>query len=552
MLLGVDVGGTFTDAVLVDKGMIIKQAKVKTTQEEVLQGILQALDIVLAGNKPDAISRVVVSSTIVTNALTEGKTDPVFLAVMAGPGMSTKGRFPTEPYLAEGYVDHRGQIIKGASINEKIVKTMSAGKEAAAVSGKFAVRNQRNEQKLRVKLKEAGFKRIFMGSEISGELNFVRRTNSAYFSAAVYDKFKEFIEQVEDGIRRRGIAAQVQILKADGGTIPLAAALEQPVETVFTGPAASVLGIEALNAPSVNAISLDVGGTTTDIAFWSGGFPLLANRGAKIAGYPTAVRAFHMRSIGLGGDSRIRKTDKGFTVGPDRVGPAMAIGGTEPTLSDALIALRCVSFGDEGKAREAMMSLKGTNDTVEAIAEQIVLAAVTKIEDTIAEMILEWNLQPVYTVNDVIKGTEFVPEKLIGVGGAAPGLIPVLAMKMGLPVEIPVGAMVANAVGAAVSRPTLTATLRVDTTEGYYIIPEAGIREKIQRGFSRSTAEEILAAWLFEQADKWKMEARSAEVMTYEEFPTIHNYYTTGKIIYLKMQLKPGILHTVTGREVAF
>ena len=552
MLLGVDVGGTFTDAVLVDNGMIIKQAKVKTTQEEVLRGMLQALDIVLAGNEPDAISRVVVSSTIVTNTLTEGKTERVFLAVMAGPGMSTKGRFPTEPYLAEGYVDHRGQIIKSASVNEKIVKTMSAGKEVAAVSGKFAVRNQKNEQELRVQLKEAGFKRIFMGSEISGELNFVRRTNSAYFSAAVYNKFKDFIGQVEDSIRRRGIAAQVQILKADGGTIPLAAALEQPVETVFTGPAASVLGIEALNAPSVNAISLDVGGTTTDIAFWSGGFPLLANRGAKIAGYPTAVRAFHMRSIGLGGDSRIRKTDKGFTVGPDRVGPAMAIGGTEPTLSDALIALRCVSFGDEGKAREAMMSLKGTNDTVEAIAEQIVLAAVTKIEDTIAEMILEWNLQPVYTVNDVIKGTEFVPEKLIGVGGAAPGLIPVLAMKMGLPVEIPVGAMVANAVGAAVSRPTLTATLCVDTTDGYYIIPEAGIREKIQRGFSRSTAEEILAAWLFEQADKWKMEARSAEVMTYEEFPTIHNYYTTGKIIYLKMQLKPGILHTVTGREVAF
>ena len=552
MLLGVDVGGTFTDAVLVDNGMIIKQAKVKTTQEEVLLGILQALDIVLAGNEPEAISRVVVSSTIVTNTLTEGKSEPVFLTVMAGPGMSTKGRFPTEPYLAEGYVDHRGQIIKSASVNEKIVKTMSAGKEVAAVSGKFSVRNQKNEQELRVKLKEAGFKRIFMGSEISGELNFVRRTNSAYFSAAVYNKFKEFIDQVEDSIRRRGITAQVQILKADGGTIPLAAALEQPVEAVFTGPAASVLGIEALDAPSVNAISLDVGGTTTDIAFWSGGLPLLANRGAKIAGYPTSVRAFHMRSIGLGGDSRIRKTDKGFEVGPDRVGPAMAIGGKEPTLSDALIALGCVSFGDVSKAREAMNSLAEPDDTVEEIAEQIVLASVTKIEDTIAEMIREWNLQPVYTVNDIIKGNEFVPEKLIGVGGGAHGLIPVLGLKMGLPVEIPTGAMVANAVGAAVSRPTLTATLRVDTTEGYYIIPEAGIREKIQRGFSRAAAEEILAAWLIEQAEKWQMEARNVEVMAYEEFPTIHNYYTTGKIIYLKMQLKPGILHTVTGREVVF
>jgi len=284
MLLGVDVGGTFTDAVLVNSRMIIKQAKVKTTQEEVLQGILQSLDIVLAGNDPSAISRVVVSSTIVTNALTEGKTDPVFLAVMAGPGMSTKGNFPTEPYLAEGYVDHRGKIIKGAAFNEKVVAAMSVGKKVAAVSGKFAVRNQKNEQELRIKLKEEGFQRIFMGSEISGELNFVRRTNSAYFSAAVYNKFKEFIGQVEDSIRRRGISAQVQILKADGGTIPLAAALEQPVEAVFTGPAASVLGIEALDAPSVNAISLDVGGTTTDIGFWSDGLPLLANRGAKIAG----------------------------------------------------------------------------------------------------------------------------------------------------------------------------------------------------------------------------------------------------------------------------
>ncbi|MGE4589874.1 MAG: hydantoinase/oxoprolinase family protein, partial [Acidaminococcaceae bacterium] len=396
------------------------------------------------------------------------------------------------------------------------------------------------------------FKRIFIGSEISGELNFVRRTNSAYFSAAVYNKFKGFIVQVEDSVRRRGIVAQIQILKADGGTIPLAAALEQPVEAVFTGPAASILGIEALDAPSINAISLDVGGTTTDIAFWSCGHPLLANRGAKIAGYPTAVRAFHMRSIGLGGDSRITKTGEDFLVGPDRVGAAMAVGGKEPTLSDALIAMGCVSFGDKCKAREAMTFFAAADNTVEEIAKKIVFTAVTKIKDTITEMIKEWNLQPVYTVNDVIKNTEFMPELLIGVGGGAPGLIPVLGMEMGLPVQIPDGAMVANAVGAALARPTLTATLRADTTDGYYIIPEAGIHEKIQCDFSRSTAENILSKCLCEQAEKWKIASRDVEVMAYEEFPTIHNFYTTGKIIYLEMQLKPGILHTVAGKEVAF
>ena len=163
MLLGVDVGGTYTDAVLVDNGMIVTQAKVKTTQDEVLRGILQALDIVLSNNAPEAITRVVVSSTIVTNALTEGKTEPVFLAVMAGPGMSTKGMFPTDPYSAGGYVDHRGQIITVVSVDERLVTAMSRNMKIAAVSGKFAVRSQRNEQELRAKLKTMGFKKIFMG-----------------------------------------------------------------------------------------------------------------------------------------------------------------------------------------------------------------------------------------------------------------------------------------------------------------------------------------------------------------------------------------------------
>ena len=93
--------------------------------------------------------------------------------------------------------------------------------------------------------------------------------------------------------------------------------------------------IEVQVAPQVKSISLDVGGTTTDIAFWENGLPLLARHGAKVAGYPTAVRSFHMRSVGIGGDSRIRRTETGFEVGPERIGPAMAVRGCEPTLSDA-------------------------------------------------------------------------------------------------------------------------------------------------------------------------------------------------------------------------
>ena len=115
MLLGIDVGGTFTDAVLVDtvlvdNGAVHAQAKRPTTHGEVLRGILAALDAVMDGADAAKIERVVISSTIVTNALTEGKTQPVFLAVMTGPGMNVKGCFPVEPYLVSGYVDHRGKI----------------------------------------------------------------------------------------------------------------------------------------------------------------------------------------------------------------------------------------------------------------------------------------------------------------------------------------------------------------------------------------------------------------------------------------------------------
>lgn len=552
MLLGIDVGGTFTDAVLIGRGTIIAQAKRRTTHEAVLQGILEALDEVLQEQEVYNIERVVISSTIVTNALTEGRTDPVFLAVMTGPGMNVSKSFPVEPYYVSGYVDHRGKITARIDWQKHQGLRSKAKNKMAAVSGKFSVRNPENEYALAGELKDCGYEKIFLGSELSGELNFVRRTNSAYFAAAVYKIFKNFGRQVQDSLKERNITAPVHVLKADGGTLPLEIALKQPVETIFTGPAASVLGIEALGAPQVKNISLDVGGTTTDIAFWENGLPLLARHGAKVAGYPTAVRSFHMRSVGIGGDSRIRRTETGFAVGPERIGPAMAVGGCEPTLSDALIVAGRVGFGDKAAAHKGMQQLCLMGETAVEVARQVVEAAVSVIEATINEMLHEWSIQPVYTVNDVIKGTEFEPELLVGVGGGAAGLIMAVGERMGLPVEIPAGATVANAVGAALARPTLAASLRADTTEGYYLIPESGQRERLPSSFSMKMAEELLAAWLHEQAKAWQLPGQEAEVISKEFFRTIHGYYDSGEIISLRMQLKPGILQTVIGREVAF
>jgi len=538
MLLGIDVGGTFTDAVLISEQKIIAQAKIATTHENILQGILKALDTVL-NNTPSLVTRVVISSTIVTNALTEGNLPSAFLGIVAGPGMNTDYKFPVKPQLFSGCIDHRGKVVTKLCPREW---ENLCGKGGAAVSVKFAVRNSEFENELGEALGKHGFDPVFCATKLNGELNFIRRTNSAYFAAVTYDLFYNFVKMVEKALRDRSIVAPIYILKADGGTIPLHQAVKQPLETVFTGPAASVLGIEALVAPDKPVISLDVGGTTTDIAFWDKGVPLMSKRGAVINGYPTTVRTFHMRSIGIGGDSTIIKNSDGsYKVGPCRAGRAMAVGGNVPTLGDALITAGLTKFGETEKARKAIE--KFGNPLVES--KKIVSQAVITIKTLIDEMLEDWAYQPVYMVEDVLRGMEFKPVALIGVGGGASGLIHALGEKMQLPVEVPIGGMVANAIGAALAKPTFSAGLRADTTEGYYLIPEEGQRRKLPSGFGKKYAEDILKHYLLTQTKDWQYADTETELISYEFFSTIHGYYSSGEIINMRMQLKPGILYRI-------
>lgn len=323
MFLGIDVGGTFTDAVILDSKNVFAQAKVNTNHNNILECLLAALDKVLVHNKeqPILIERVVISSTLVTNALTEGKLEPVFLAVISGPGMNIENYLPVKPYYFSGSVDHRGKITQNISWKEhQDLNSENKKHQICAVSGKFSVRNQQLELSVQEYLYKLGCKKIFLGSELSGELNFIRRTNSAYFSAQVYSLFEQFSNNIKIALAKRGIKAPIYVLKADGGTLPLNIALQQPIETIFTGPAASVLGISALISPQINSISLDVGGTTTDIAFWENGSPLMSKKGATVNRYCTAVKSFYMQSIGIGGDSVINCVNDQYKIGPQREG----------------------------------------------------------------------------------------------------------------------------------------------------------------------------------------------------------------------------------------
>lgn len=554
MLLGIDVGGTFTDAVVISDGQVVAQAKTPTTPKKLLIGILDALDKLLPAIDKTAIERVALSTTIVTNALVQGKADAVGLIMLPGPGLDIAKLVPDEPYILSGYIDHRGREVAAPERNEVAAACRELkDRPVFAVAGKFAVRNPIHEVKVGEWVQEVVQPRhITLAANIAGTLNFLRRTNSAYYNAAVWRHFGDFARAIEDAMVERGITAPMYILKADGGTMPLAAARANPVEAIFTGPAASVLGIMATTPPKTAAVSLDIGGTTTDIALWSDGVPLFAERGAVIAGYPTAVRAFRLRSVGVGGDSLVQWDTQGLKVGPIRQGRPQALGGPAPTVTDAMIVTGKANFGDHRLARQAMARLSKEDQSPEQVAELVLQQAAKQICEAIDMMITERAAEPVYRVDDIINSTPLEPEVVIGVGGAASGLAPLVAARMGIPCNVPKAAMVANAIGAAVARPTVAVTLRADTEQGYYAVAELGARHKLShRRFDLADARQEAARQLVERASQVGVAVDATETVYEEEFNLVRGFSTTGKIITCQLQIKPGVLMTVAGGEAA-
>lgn len=552
MLLGIDVGGTFTDAVIIEEGRFLAQAKAPTLHKNLLDGVLSALDQVLTGLDAHRLKRVALSTTIVTNALVEGKTERVGLFLLPGPGMDISSLVPEKPYILSGYIDHRGRETARPDEGEvaKICRELS-GVKVFAVAGKFAVRNPGHEKAVADWVQRQSQPDIVTtGAAVSGALNFLRRVNSAYFNSAVWRHFGLFAAAVRQAMIKRGINAPLYVLKADGGTMPLTAAELMPVEAVFTGPAASVLGVMALAVPGGEAVSLDIGGTTTDIALWRDGIPLFAGRGAKIAGYPTAVRSFWLQSVGVGGDSLVRREAGKLTVGPMRLGPAMAVGGPAPTVADAMIVAGLASFGNAAQADLAMCQIADVDETPAVAAKNVLAAAADKIFATVVQMIADQIAEPVYKVEDVVHGLHPNPDSVIGVGGAAAALAPLVAERLGINCVVPAEAAVANAIGAAVARPTLEVTLRADTDQGYYTIAEMGVKESLpQRRFGLSDARELAARHLALRATQAGIPVTAVETVFAEEFNLVRGFNTTGKIITCRLQIKPGVFKSAAGEE---
>lgn len=553
MIIGLDMGGTHIDGVLIRDGQVVKTHKKPVDRDDLFTTIWSTLEEILQDTDLSAIKRINLSTTISTNAIVEQTTQPVGMIVQPGPGIihdfsSCKGVVQT----VSGYVDHRGVVVDDLDMAQ-IDKAISAFEKEkilnTAVISKFSTRNPDHETSIGSKLLKK-FGQVTLGHRMSGTLNFPRRVFTSYLNSAVSTQFETFLRHMEASLAKKGISAPLYILKADAGTMERQGALEKPVETILSGPAASFLGMSALVPGGEDAILLDIGGTTTDIFFLADGVPLFEPLGATISEYRTLVRAIYSVSIGMGGDSSITVENGKLKIGPLRVGRAYAFGGEYPTPTDAMICLGLIKVGHEEKKRaEVSMSALGKELALsgEEAGMLILRTMASRIKAKTDDLLLGINAKPVYTMKELLHGKKVLPKAVHIIGGPAEALAPHLQEAYGIPCRFPKDYSVANAIGAALARPTVEITLLADTALGRLSVPELGLFERVGRDYSLENAKEKAMQLAGEAATAMGSDEESLEIEITEEssFTMVKGFSAIGKNIRVKAQIKPGIIENL-------
>ena len=383
LLLGIDTGGTFTDAVVMDGDAtsVIAKAKVPTTHHDLVQGVTAAIDSVLGEGSggafdPASIGLVSVSTTLATNALVEGHGEPACL-VLAGFGKTELERLQTSlseaglrtADLDSGNTDSKkaadallvpvagGHDALGdelAGIDEAVIATVAADTKdrvtAYAVATQFSVRNPSHEQAIAAVLTSTTGHPVTRSHELSARLDGPRRAITALLNARLIGMVARLQHAVRAALDGAAITAPLMMVRGDGSLVSAELLARRPIETILSGPAASVVGAQFLAtdghtagphgspAKPGRAIVVDIGGTTTDIASIVDGRPEITADGASVAGYHTMVEAIDITTSGLGGDSEVRVDtgDTAFGLGPTRAIPLSCLAGSHPDIVDAL------------------------------------------------------------------------------------------------------------------------------------------------------------------------------------------------------------------------
>jgi len=547
LFIGIDIGGTFTDGVLIAGREVLKSVKVPT-QEFLSYSIEDALKEILLDVDPHKIEQVTLSTTLITNLIMQDQTPQTGMLLLPGPGANPEQlNFACEYKILSGAIDYRGRLIKTVNLNEvKEACDYFAEQQIQhiVVACKFSQRNPALEKEICqfVQKNYPEFK-VITSHEVSGLLNWVRRANGACYTLATREACHEFREKINKTLTKFNLNCPLFILKADGGTLPIEISLQYPLETIFSGPAASALGALACNEEQTTAVVIDIGGTTTDLALLLDGKPLLAENGATIKSYPLPVRSLAVSSLELGGDTSliIKEGKIGFA---PRQGSALCIGGPVLTITDVLVYCGYSEIASpdliKGQVEAMAEELKITPPQLtKLVLEMFIGQLETKLE-TIFRI---WEEEPAYRIWQVLSAEKERPEKLICLGGPAGGIGRYWAEKNNWQVIIPKYSAVANAIGAALAKPTLKIEFFADTERRIYSTNIGALQGTLLQPLRYIDDAKKFFSMIFQATAKERHLAKDADIETlYEEgFNVVRDGQTKGRIFQIGLQTVPGI-----------
>lgn len=357
ILLGVDTGGTYTDAVLIkDETTILASAKSLTTRNDLAVGVGNAVQSVLndSGVAPSDIVMTSLSTTLATNALVEGKGGKVCLVFIGfsekdvtrqGLDAALKG----DPLIIiAGGHDHSGNEV--TSLEEQALRDqlkVLEGVSGFAIAAQFSTRNASHEIRVRDIVRDVTSAPVTCSHELSAKLGGPKRAMTAVLNARLIGMIDHLVGATETHFKTIGITCPMMVVRGDGALISADQAREKPIETILSGPAASIVGARWLT-DETDALVSDIGGTTTDVAILRNGRPMIDPDGAMVGGLRTMVEAVSMRTFGLGGDSQVHLSREGLageiSLGPRRVMPVSLLATTHRDMvHDALDS----ALGDE-------------------------------------------------------------------------------------------------------------------------------------------------------------------------------------------------------------
>ena len=369
-LVGVDTGGTYTDAAIIEASghRVIASAKAITTKGDLAIGVVEAITRAVAllpqGLQPRDISLVSVSTTLATNAVVEGHGSAVGVvligfdaAMVARTGIAQA--FPGMPVESvPGGHDHNGdpRLPLDLEALEAALSRMAGKVDAFAVAGAFAVRNAAHEHAARELIVARTGKPVTLSTELSSSLDAPRRALTAALNARLISRVSNLIEAVQRAMAQLQIGCPLMIVKGDGTLALAESVVTRPIETVLSGPAASLVGAHWLSGLD-SFIMSDMGGTTTDLGVLLDGRPRVAPDGAELGGWRTMVRAIDVRTIGLGGDSEVLLEPQGkLSVSPQRIMPVALLGQRFPEVLAMLEAdLADVDGGNSMQGRFVLL-----------------------------------------------------------------------------------------------------------------------------------------------------------------------------------------------------